>query len=149
MTQMRVTPECHSLRIEGLELTSDYLLNRDVLRTKVGDLLEFTEIPERSNITRAKRSGHGTERSSIVEEASVLRHTAATAAGSFPPGAVVGHQVTHAPSPSTTFTPVGWSVVRRGYRQGAGLGAAFKALTRVLPLGRGEVTERAGNLYVR
>ena len=30
-----------------------------------------------------------------------------------------------------------------------GLGAAFKALTRVLPLGRGEVAERAGNLYVR
>ena len=30
-----------------------------------------------------------------------------------------------------------------------GLGAAFKALTRVLPLGRGEVTERAGDLYVR
>lgn len=30
-----------------------------------------------------------------------------------------------------------------------GLGAAYKALTRVLPLGRGEVTERAGELYVR
>ena len=30
-----------------------------------------------------------------------------------------------------------------------GLGTAFKALTRVLPLGRGEVTERAGDLYVR
>jgi nitrite reductase/ring-hydroxylating ferredoxin subunit len=30
-----------------------------------------------------------------------------------------------------------------------GLGAAFKALTRVLPLGRGEVAERAGDLYVR
>ncbi|MGA8247497.1 MAG: Rieske (2Fe-2S) protein [Nocardioides sp.] len=30
-----------------------------------------------------------------------------------------------------------------------GLGAAFKALTRVLPLGRGEVTERGGELYVR
>jgi nitrite reductase/ring-hydroxylating ferredoxin subunit len=30
-----------------------------------------------------------------------------------------------------------------------GLGAAFKALTRVLPLGRGEVTERAGDLHVR
>lgn len=30
-----------------------------------------------------------------------------------------------------------------------GLGAAFKALTRVLPLGRGDVSERAGNLYVR
>lgn len=29
-----------------------------------------------------------------------------------------------------------------------GLGAAFKALTRVLPLGRGTVTEREGNLYV-
>ncbi len=30
-----------------------------------------------------------------------------------------------------------------------GLGAAFKALTKVLPLGRGEVTQRAGDLYVR
>jgi nitrite reductase/ring-hydroxylating ferredoxin subunit len=30
-----------------------------------------------------------------------------------------------------------------------GLGAAYQALTRVLPLGRGEVTERAGELYVR
>ena len=30
-----------------------------------------------------------------------------------------------------------------------GLGAAFKALTKVLPLGRGEVIERAGELYVR
>ena len=30
-----------------------------------------------------------------------------------------------------------------------GLGAAFKALTRVLPLQRGEVTERDGCLYVR
>jgi 3-phenylpropionate/trans-cinnamate dioxygenase ferredoxin component len=30
-----------------------------------------------------------------------------------------------------------------------GLGAVFKALTRVLPLGRGEVVERAGDLYVR
>jgi nitrite reductase/ring-hydroxylating ferredoxin subunit len=30
-----------------------------------------------------------------------------------------------------------------------GLGAAFKALTRVLPLGRGEVTERDETLYVR
>jgi nitrite reductase/ring-hydroxylating ferredoxin subunit len=30
-----------------------------------------------------------------------------------------------------------------------GLGAVFKALTRVLPLRRGDVTERAGNLYVR
>ncbi len=29
-----------------------------------------------------------------------------------------------------------------------GLEAAFKALTRVLPLGRGEVTERADDLYV-
>jgi len=30
-----------------------------------------------------------------------------------------------------------------------GLGASFKALTRVLPLGRGEVVERDGVLYVR
>src|SRR5580765_5943354 len=30
-----------------------------------------------------------------------------------------------------------------------GLGAAFMAFTRVLPLGRGEVTERDGDLYVR
>jgi nitrite reductase/ring-hydroxylating ferredoxin subunit len=30
-----------------------------------------------------------------------------------------------------------------------GLGAAFKALTSVLPLGRGEVTERGGELFVR
>jgi nitrite reductase/ring-hydroxylating ferredoxin subunit len=30
-----------------------------------------------------------------------------------------------------------------------GLGGAFKALTRAMPLGRGEVTERAGDLYVR
>ncbi|MEO8095806.1 MAG: Rieske (2Fe-2S) protein [Pseudolysinimonas sp.] len=30
-----------------------------------------------------------------------------------------------------------------------GLGAAFKTLTRIVPLGRGEVSERAGNLYVR
>jgi nitrite reductase/ring-hydroxylating ferredoxin subunit len=30
-----------------------------------------------------------------------------------------------------------------------GLGSAFKALTRILPLGRGEVTERGGDLYVR
>ena len=30
-----------------------------------------------------------------------------------------------------------------------GLGAAFKALTRVLPLGRGVVVEREGRLYVR
>lgn len=30
-----------------------------------------------------------------------------------------------------------------------GLGAAFKALTRVLPLGRGDVTERDGTVYVR
>ena len=30
-----------------------------------------------------------------------------------------------------------------------GLGAAFKALTRVLPLGRGVVEEREGKLYVR
>jgi nitrite reductase/ring-hydroxylating ferredoxin subunit len=30
-----------------------------------------------------------------------------------------------------------------------GLGAAFMALTKVLPLGRGEVSERAGDLYVR
>ena len=30
-----------------------------------------------------------------------------------------------------------------------GLGAAFKMLTRAFPLGRGEVTEREGTLYVR
>ncbi len=30
-----------------------------------------------------------------------------------------------------------------------GLGAAFKALTKVFPLGRGEATERAGDLYIR
>lgn len=30
-----------------------------------------------------------------------------------------------------------------------GLGAAVKGLTRVLPLGRGEVTERDGRLFVR
>jgi len=30
-----------------------------------------------------------------------------------------------------------------------GLGVAFKALTRVVPLGRGEVTERAGEIYVQ
>ncbi len=30
-----------------------------------------------------------------------------------------------------------------------GLGPSFKALTRVLPLGRGEVVERDGTLYVR
>ena len=30
-----------------------------------------------------------------------------------------------------------------------GLGSAFKALTRIVPLRRGEVTERAGDLYVR
>jgi len=30
-----------------------------------------------------------------------------------------------------------------------GLGPAFKALTRVVPLGRGTVTEREGTLYVR
>jgi nitrite reductase/ring-hydroxylating ferredoxin subunit len=30
-----------------------------------------------------------------------------------------------------------------------GLGAAYKALTKVLPLGRGQVTERAGELFVR
>ena len=30
-----------------------------------------------------------------------------------------------------------------------GLGPAFKAFARVWPLGRGEATERAGNLYVR
>jgi nitrite reductase/ring-hydroxylating ferredoxin subunit len=30
-----------------------------------------------------------------------------------------------------------------------GLGSAFKALTRILPLRPGEVTERAGDLYVR
>ena len=30
-----------------------------------------------------------------------------------------------------------------------GLGAVFKALTVVLPLGRGTVTERGGDLYVR
>ena len=29
-----------------------------------------------------------------------------------------------------------------------GLGSAFKALTRVLPLGRGEVHERDGELFV-
>lgn len=29
-----------------------------------------------------------------------------------------------------------------------GLGAAYKLLTRVLPLGRGEVTERGGDIYV-
>jgi nitrite reductase/ring-hydroxylating ferredoxin subunit len=30
-----------------------------------------------------------------------------------------------------------------------GLGAAYKALTRVLPLGRGQIVERDGILYVR
>jgi len=30
-----------------------------------------------------------------------------------------------------------------------GLAAAFKALTRVLPLGRGTVVEREGRLFVR
>jgi nitrite reductase/ring-hydroxylating ferredoxin subunit len=30
-----------------------------------------------------------------------------------------------------------------------GLGSAFKLLTKVLPLGRGEVTERGGDVYVR
>ena len=35
------------------------------------------------------------------------------------------------------------------YAKVPGLGAVFQALTRVLPLGRGEVTERAGDLYVR
>ena len=30
-----------------------------------------------------------------------------------------------------------------------GLGFAYKALTKVLPLGRGELTERDGDLYVR
>jgi nitrite reductase/ring-hydroxylating ferredoxin subunit len=30
-----------------------------------------------------------------------------------------------------------------------GLGSAFKLLTKVLPLGRGEVTERDGDVYVR
>ena len=30
-----------------------------------------------------------------------------------------------------------------------GMGAMFKALTRVVPLGRGTVTERDGDLFVR
>jgi len=30
-----------------------------------------------------------------------------------------------------------------------GLGSAYRLLTRVLPLGRGQVTERGGELYVR
>jgi nitrite reductase/ring-hydroxylating ferredoxin subunit len=30
-----------------------------------------------------------------------------------------------------------------------GLGAAFKGLTRIIPLGRGEVVERGGDLYVK
>ena len=30
-----------------------------------------------------------------------------------------------------------------------GLGSAYKLLTRVLPLGRGQVSERGGDLYVR
>jgi hypothetical protein len=30
-----------------------------------------------------------------------------------------------------------------------GLGSAFKALTKVLPLGRGTVEERDGEIYVR
>jgi hypothetical protein len=30
-----------------------------------------------------------------------------------------------------------------------GLGSAFKFLTRVLPLGRGEVSERNGDVFVR
>jgi nitrite reductase/ring-hydroxylating ferredoxin subunit len=34
------------------------------------------------------------------------------------------------------------------YAEVPGLGAAFKALTRVLPLGRGEVVEREGRLFV-
>lgn len=35
------------------------------------------------------------------------------------------------------------------YAKVAGLGSAFKLLTRVLPLGRGKVVERDGILYVR
>ena len=35
------------------------------------------------------------------------------------------------------------------YGKVPGLGAAFKALTRVVPLGRGEVVERDGMLFAR
>lgn len=35
------------------------------------------------------------------------------------------------------------------FRRIPGLGAAFKGLTRVLPLGRGRVVERDGDLFVR
>jgi nitrite reductase/ring-hydroxylating ferredoxin subunit len=38
---------------------------------------------------------------------------------------------------------------QRGFEKVPGLGAAFKALTRVLPLRRAEVVEREGCLYVR
>lgn len=34
------------------------------------------------------------------------------------------------------------------YAKVPGLGAAFKALTRIIPLGRGKVVERGGKLYV-
>jgi nitrite reductase/ring-hydroxylating ferredoxin subunit len=36
-----------------------------------------------------------------------------------------------------------------GFEKVPGLGAAFKALTRVVPLRRAEVVERDGNVYVR
>jgi len=36
-----------------------------------------------------------------------------------------------------------------GFARVPGLDAAYKLLTRVLPLGRGEVSERDGDVYVR
>jgi hypothetical protein len=54
--------------------------------------------------------------------------------------------------PASEFTPgtiVGVGRYAVGNAKIPGLGEAYKALTRVLPLGRGEVIERDGRIFVR